>query len=138
MDLDSWSLDPEVFLKIDLTRGFCLCIGLGPSIIKNLEVYLFQVLKKFVPDPETSWTRKFSITLGHLVCSLKGPYAATLGEASTGTCGDFVFYFSEASHYRVPVLHSAFCRKPLSVLEGAGVGENPSARLTLFSTSRET
>ncbi|KAG5407919.1 hypothetical protein IGI04_014038 [Brassica rapa subsp. trilocularis] len=83
-------------------------------------------------------TRKFSITLGHSVCILKGPYAAILGEASTGTCGDFVFYCSEASHYRVPVLHSAFCRKPLSVLEGDGVGENPNARLTLFFTSGET
>ncbi|KAF2551133.1 hypothetical protein F2Q68_00034974 [Brassica cretica] len=31
----------------------------------------------------------------------------------------------------------AFCRKPLSGLEGAGVGENPSARLTLLSTSGE-
>ena len=82
--------------------------------------------------------RKFSITLGPSVCILKGPYAAILGEASTGTCGDFVFYCSEASHYRVPMLLSAFCRKPLSVLEGAVVGENPSARLTIFSTSGET
>ncbi|WZZ70634.1 hypothetical protein YC2023_082004 [Brassica napus] len=32
---------------------------------------------------------------------------------------------------------SCFCRKPLSDLEGAGMGENPSARLTLLSTSGE-
>ncbi|KAF2532569.1 hypothetical protein F2Q70_00029235 [Brassica cretica] len=89
--------------------GFVFVLEFGPSIIKNLEVYLFQ-----------------------------GPYAAILGGASTGTCGDFVFYCSEASHYRVPVLHFAFCKKPLSVLEDAGVGENPSARLTMFSTSGET
>ncbi|WZY86811.1 hypothetical protein YC2023_033195 [Brassica napus] len=38
------------------------------------------------------------------------------GEATTGTCWDFTFYRSEAGHYRVPVLHAAFCRKPLSDL----------------------
>ncbi|KAF3603659.1 hypothetical protein F2Q69_00035660 [Brassica cretica] len=38
------------------------------------------------------------------------------GEATTGTCWDFAFYHSEAGHYRVPVLHAAFCRKPLSDL----------------------
>ncbi|KAG5392731.1 hypothetical protein IGI04_022694 [Brassica rapa subsp. trilocularis] len=62
----------------------------------------------------------------------RGPYSAILGEATTGTCWDFTFYLSEAGHYRVPVLHAAFCRKPLSDLEGAGVGENPSARLYYF------
>ncbi|KAF3591481.1 hypothetical protein DY000_02021727 [Brassica cretica] len=62
----------------------------------------------------------------------KGPYAVILGEATTGTCWDFAFYRSEAGHYRVPVLHAAFCRNPLSGLEGAGVGENPSARLCCF------
>ncbi|KAF2560902.1 hypothetical protein F2Q70_00016823 [Brassica cretica] len=51
------------------------------------------------------------------------------GEATLGTCWGIAFYRSEAGHYRVPVLHVAFCRKPLSDLEGAGVGENPSARL---------
>ncbi|KAF3580446.1 hypothetical protein DY000_02031619 [Brassica cretica] len=54
------------------------------------------------------------------------------GEVTTGTCWGIVFYRSEAGHYRVPVLHSDFCRKPLSDLEGAGVGENPSA--TEFAT----
>ncbi|KAF2599369.1 hypothetical protein F2Q68_00010727 [Brassica cretica] len=45
-------------------------------------------------------------------------------EATTGTCWGIAFYLSEAGHYRVPVLHSAFCRKPLSDLEDAGVGED--------------
>ncbi|KAF3568110.1 hypothetical protein DY000_02013400 [Brassica cretica] len=43
-------------------------------------------------------------------------------EAITSTCWDFVFCRSEAGHYRVPVLHAALCRKPLSDLEDAGVG----------------
>ncbi|KAF3582314.1 hypothetical protein DY000_02030679 [Brassica cretica] len=38
------------------------------------------------------------------------------GEATIGTCWDFAVYSSEAGHYRVPVLHAAFCRKPLSDL----------------------
>ncbi|KAF2534685.1 hypothetical protein F2Q70_00030025 [Brassica cretica] len=38
------------------------------------------------------------------------------GEATTGTCWDFAFYRSEAGHYRAPMLHAAFCRKPLSDL----------------------
>ncbi|WZZ61290.1 hypothetical protein YC2023_061397 [Brassica napus] len=38
------------------------------------------------------------------------------GEATTGTCWDFTFYRSEADHYRVPMLHAALCRKPLSDL----------------------
>ncbi|KAF3529775.1 hypothetical protein DY000_02042910 [Brassica cretica] len=41
-------LDPERFLQT-------LRSLLGPRVIKNLEVYLFQVLKKFVQDPETAW-----------------------------------------------------------------------------------
>ncbi|KAF3522328.1 hypothetical protein F2Q69_00048423 [Brassica cretica] len=77
------------------------------------------------PDPE--------VVLGNpWVLDPEGPYSAILGEATTGTCWDIAFYHSEAGHYRVPVLHSAFCRKPLSDLEGAGVGENPSARLCYF------
>ncbi|KAF3600899.1 hypothetical protein F2Q69_00035611 [Brassica cretica] len=63
---------------------------------------------------------------------LKGPHSAILGEATLGTCWRIAFYHSEAGHYQVPVLHAAFCRKPLSGLEGAGVGENPSARLCCF------
>ncbi|KAF2595202.1 hypothetical protein F2Q70_00043603 [Brassica cretica] len=43
-------------------------------------------------------------------------------EAITSTCWDFVFCRSEAGHYRVPVLHAALCKKPLSDLEDAGVG----------------
>ncbi|KAF2599351.1 hypothetical protein F2Q68_00010442 [Brassica cretica] len=42
-------------------------------------------------------------------------------EAITSTCWDFVFCRSEAGHYRVPVLHAALCKKPLSDLEDAGV-----------------
>ena len=118
---------------------FCLCIGVGPEHYNELGGLPFPGPEEICARPgDFMGTRKFSITLGHSVCILKGPYAAILGEASTGTCGDFVFYYSEASYYRVPVLHSSFCRKPLSVLEGAGVGENPSARLTLFSTFGET
>ena len=64
--------------------------------------------------------------------NFKGTYSAILGEATTGTCWDFAFFRSDAGHYRVPMLHAAFCRKPLSGLEGAGVGENPSARLCYF------
>ncbi|KAF3560218.1 hypothetical protein F2Q69_00012555 [Brassica cretica] len=60
---------------------------LGRGVINNLEVYLFQ-----------------------------GPYSAILGEATIGTCWDFAFYRSETGHYLVPVLHAAFCRKPLSDL----------------------
>ncbi|KAF2565111.1 hypothetical protein F2Q70_00017484 [Brassica cretica] len=41
-------------------------------------------------------------------------------EAITSTCWDFVFCRSEAGHYRVPVLHAALCKKPLSDLEDAG------------------
>ncbi|KAF2587253.1 hypothetical protein F2Q70_00035886 [Brassica cretica] len=63
---------------------------------------------------------------------LKGPHSAILDEATLGTCWGIAFYRSEAGHYRVLVLHAAFCRKPLSGLEGAGVGENPSARLCCF------
>ncbi|KAF2554007.1 hypothetical protein F2Q68_00034348 [Brassica cretica] len=63
---------------------------------------------------------------------LKGPHSAILGEATLGTCWGIAFYRSEAGHYRVPELHAAFCRKPLSGLEGAGVDENPSARLCCF------
>ncbi|KAF2538113.1 hypothetical protein F2Q68_00020659 [Brassica cretica] len=37
----------------------------------------------------------------------EGPYSASLGETTTGTCWDFAFYRSEAGHYRVPVLHAA-------------------------------
>ncbi|KAF3577938.1 hypothetical protein DY000_02030785 [Brassica cretica] len=62
----------------------------------------------------------------------EGPHSAILGEATLGTCWGIAFYRLEASHYRVPVLHAAFCKKPLSGLEGAGVGENPSARLCCF------
>ncbi|KAF3577112.1 hypothetical protein DY000_02031492 [Brassica cretica] len=39
--------------------------------------------------------------------SFKGPYFAILGEATIGTCWDFVFCRSEAGHYRVLVLHAA-------------------------------
>ncbi|KAF3516813.1 hypothetical protein DY000_02060864 [Brassica cretica] len=81
----------------------------------------------WVPDPEV-----LSLTLEPGIKVLKGPYSAILGETTTGTCWDIAFYRSEAGHYQVPVLHSAFCRKPLSDLEGAGVGENPSARLCYF------
>ncbi|KAF3593572.1 hypothetical protein DY000_02022837 [Brassica cretica] len=63
---------------------------------------------------------------------LKGPHYATLAEATLGTCWGISFYRSEAGHYRFPVLHAAFGRKPPSDLEGVGVGENPSARLCYF------
>ncbi|KAF3552956.1 hypothetical protein F2Q69_00013531 [Brassica cretica] len=69
---------------------------------------------------------------GALNFNFKGPYSAILVEATTGTCWDFAFYCSEAGHYRVPMLHVSFCRKPLSGLEGASMGENPSARLCYF------
>ncbi|KAF3584752.1 hypothetical protein F2Q69_00029266 [Brassica cretica] len=81
------------------------------------------------------------ITLEGALKSLEDPEVLSLdpeivvgpgGEATTGTCWDFAFYLSEAGHYRVPMLHAAFCRMPLSDLEGAGVGENPSARLCYF------
>ncbi|KAF3541168.1 hypothetical protein F2Q69_00022440 [Brassica cretica] len=80
-------------------------------------------------DPEEEYRR-------HLLCSEGSDHhfggCPQVGEATTGACWDFAFYRSEACHYRVPVLHAAFCRKPLSGLEGAGVGENPSARLCYF------
>ncbi|WZZ08353.1 hypothetical protein YC2023_094274 [Brassica napus] len=60
-----------------------------------------------------SWYR--SRSPGH------GPYSAILGEATTGTCWDFAFYRSETGHYRVLVLHAAFCRKPLSDLGVLGM-----------------
>ena len=60
-------------------------------------------------------TRKFLIG-GVFDLYFKGPYSAILGEATIGTCWDFAFYRSETCHYRVPVLHVAFCRKPLSDL----------------------
>ncbi|KAF2552459.1 hypothetical protein F2Q68_00034469 [Brassica cretica] len=62
----------------------------------------------------------------------QGPYTAILSEATTRTYWDFAFYRSETGHFRVPVMHAAFCRKPLSGLESAGVVENPSARLCYF------
>ncbi|KAF3602752.1 hypothetical protein F2Q69_00036255 [Brassica cretica] len=62
----------------------------------------------------------------------EGPHSAILGEATLGTCWGIAFYRSEAGHYRVPVLHDAFFRNPLSGLEGAGLGENPCARLCCF------
>ncbi|KAG5393281.1 hypothetical protein IGI04_023244, partial [Brassica rapa subsp. trilocularis] len=55
--------------------------------------------------------------LGIFSFNFMGPYSAILGEATTGTCWGIAFYRS----------------KPLSDLEGAGVGENPSARLFYFS-----
>ena len=109
---------------------------MGPRVIKNLEVYLFQVLKKFVQDlfrtRRLHGDPKVVNNPGVFDWYFKGPYSAILGEATTGTCWDFAFYRSETGHYRVLVLHAAFCRKPLSDLEGAGVGENPSARLCYF------
>ncbi|KAF3590525.1 hypothetical protein DY000_02022118 [Brassica cretica] len=89
-------------------------------------------------DPGVGW--RILIILGpggHFlgnpwVSDTEGPHSAILGEAILGTCWGIAFYRSEAGHYRVPVLHAVFCRKPLSVLEGAGVGENSSARLCYF------
>ncbi|KAF3597709.1 hypothetical protein DY000_02022125 [Brassica cretica] len=89
-------------------------------------------------DPEVGW--RILIILGpggHFlgnpwVLDPEGPHSAILGEATLGTYWGIAFYRSEAGHYRVLVLHAAFCRKPLSGLEGAGVGENPNVRLCFF------
>ncbi|KAF3596677.1 hypothetical protein DY000_02022325 [Brassica cretica] len=78
-----------------------------------------------VLDPESSFSEPG-------IKVLKGPHSAILGEATLGTYWGIAFYRSEAGHYRVHVLHAAFCRKPLSDSEGASVGENPSARLCYF------
>ncbi|KAF3584706.1 hypothetical protein F2Q69_00028787 [Brassica cretica] len=43
--------------------------------------------------------------------SFKGPYSAILGEATIGTCWDFVFCRSEPGHYRVSVLHAVISLK---------------------------
>ncbi|KAF3612022.1 hypothetical protein DY000_02048087 [Brassica cretica] len=103
--------------------------GLNAGILKKNIVGICLVLKDRI------------ITLEGALKSLEDPEVLSLdpeivvgpgGEATTGTCWDFAFYLSEAGHYRVPVLHAAFCRMPLSDLEGAGVGENPSARLCYF------
>ncbi|KAF3538954.1 hypothetical protein F2Q69_00021932 [Brassica cretica] len=84
----------------------------------------------WVLDPEVlSWTHEPGIKV------LKGPHSAILGEATLGTCWGIAFYRSEAGHCRVPVLHAAFCRKPLSGLEGAGVG---SASFLRLETAVET
>ena len=37
---------------------------------------------------------------------LQGPYSASLGETTTGTCLDFAFYRSEAGNYRVSTMYS--------------------------------
>ncbi|KAF3606729.1 hypothetical protein DY000_02050134 [Brassica cretica] len=82
----------------------------------------------WVLDPEVlSWTHDPGIKV------LKGPQSATLGEATLSTCWGIAFYRWKAGHYRVPVLHVAFCRKPLSDLEDAGVGENPDPFLPYVS-----
>ncbi|KAF3533236.1 hypothetical protein DY000_02040207 [Brassica cretica] len=89
-------------------------------------------------DPGVGWRILIILGPGGLflgnpwVLDPEGPHSAILGEATLGTCWGIAFYHSEAGHYRVPVLHAAFCRKPLSDLQGAGVGENPSARLCYF------
>ncbi|KAF3513319.1 hypothetical protein F2Q69_00007066 [Brassica cretica] len=42
----------------------------------------------------------------------EGPYSASLGKSTTGTCSDFAFYRSEAGHYRVPMLYSTSAGRP--------------------------
>ncbi|KAF3507475.1 hypothetical protein F2Q69_00006283 [Brassica cretica] len=84
-------------------------------------------------DPGVTWRVLISLGPGEPgIKVLKGPHSAIPGEATLGTCWGIAFNRSEACHYRVPVLHAAFWRKPLSGLEGAGVGENPSARRCCF------
>ncbi|KAF2538743.1 hypothetical protein F2Q68_00021783 [Brassica cretica] len=46
-----------------------------------------------------------------------GPYSASLGETTTGTCWDFTFYRSEAGHYRVPVLHAASAETTIRLIK---------------------
>ncbi|KAF3602225.1 hypothetical protein F2Q69_00035317 [Brassica cretica] len=46
-----------------------------------------------------------------------GPYSASLGETTTGTCWDFAYYHSEAGHYRVPVLHAASAEATIRLIK---------------------
>ncbi|KAF3564276.1 hypothetical protein DY000_02014738 [Brassica cretica] len=46
-----------------------------------------------------------------------GPYSASLGETTTGTCWDFAFYRSETGHYRVPVLHAASAEATIRLIK---------------------
>ncbi|KAF2558043.1 hypothetical protein F2Q68_00016832 [Brassica cretica] len=47
----------------------------------------------------------------------QGPYSASLGETTTGTCWDFAFYRSEAGHYRVLVLHAASAEATIRLIK---------------------
>ncbi|KAF3585890.1 hypothetical protein F2Q69_00030631 [Brassica cretica] len=47
----------------------------------------------------------------------QGPYSASLGETTTGTCWDFAFYHSEAGYYRVPVLHAASAEATIRLIK---------------------
>ncbi|KAF3596675.1 hypothetical protein DY000_02022323 [Brassica cretica] len=101
--------DPGVGLRI------LIILGPGGLFLGN----------PWVLDPESSFSEPG-------IKVLKVPHPAILGEATLDTCWGITFYCSEAGHYQVPVLQAAFWRKPLSDLGGAGVGENPSARLCYF------
>ncbi|WZZ50822.1 hypothetical protein YC2023_050929 [Brassica napus] len=88
------SEDPEVDGEPGGPRGhFGTRRSIGnPEVPLDPEVG-FRTLRSFW-DPEVDWEPR--------------------GEATIGTCWDFAFYRSETGHYRVPVLHASFCRKPLS------------------------
>ena len=72
LELDSWSLDPEVFLEISLTRGFQFCIGDGPESYKEPGGLPFPGLEEICSRPGGCMgTRKFLTTLGHSICILR-------------------------------------------------------------------
>ena len=76
---------------------------MDPEVIFR-NMWVFRNL--WVLDLEAFLSPKFFLRTRDI--GFKGPYSAILGEATIGTCLDFVFCCSEAVHYRVPVLHAAY------------------------------
>ncbi|KAF3573354.1 hypothetical protein F2Q69_00059526 [Brassica cretica] len=89
------SLDPEIF-------------DWNPDVLKaepggsSLDPEIFDWNPEAIGEPEgpgVPWE-------AGIFYFSEGPYSASLGKATTGTCLDFAFCRSEAGHYRVPMLYS--------------------------------
>ncbi|KAF3532909.1 hypothetical protein DY000_02040722 [Brassica cretica] len=108
----SWTLGAEIPWNLRTLRLLAGRLCLGP-------------LGLFFLDPGIVWgTDEFRT---HMLF-----FKELVGEATTGTCWDFVFCRSISWPLSSSRAARCFCRKPLSYLEGAGMGENPSAKLCCF------
>ncbi|KAF3527451.1 hypothetical protein DY000_02040227 [Brassica cretica] len=130
-----WTLVKETVACMDLSPGTLRILGSNGTVVvlQNPEILLGPEGRFWSPeaalDPEIAFrTQRLSedpevdgepgdpeVVVGP--GGYKEPGGLPFpGETTIGTCWDFALYRSETCHYRVPVLHVAFCRKPLSDL----------------------